>query len=1052
MSSQSVSTGGDAGSGSACNTRRYAGSNPSGRRATAPRPEAQQKGAASTEEDGEAAAVHQKLHLSDQPSSAGHRQLVEDTPQQCEPSSLSSMRTLNASSPAFIPSQHAQRQLQSGDAGDSAATVAMTHSALSFSTATSPLMCLRSTGGGSSVSSPLAFALLPSAGHSTAALSPLSPSATSNVDPLVTDATFASIASSVMAGSAFSAQSSHQLRGAYARATAAAAASSSLQLQHTDSYASATAANASAVSAGTAVGPPHTQSELQPRRATRRAAVAPSVAAAKAVYGPSVPVFHSQFVDISTGTASMTPFALLHDQLGSNDGVDRLSETLDSRYAEAETAPEPATIAAAAAVPPSPLTLALDRSDAETHRARQATSLASRQPSQRRISAVTAAVLASQDAQLAERSQRYTEAGQLPHAPASATTAAALSRNWASSAQPSDSKDVSDASTAKSTAKAQRQTPTPTTAMTSEAETTAHETPKRRPSKVSTTTVGTGNSSKERTSITLNVDGGASTVKRLHTCLASMEERSEGDRSGSVMGLTGSTRRAMPTCGDDNDNEGRRSDAMTPTATPAKVLAAEGSPFVVAAAAPGGASIAHAHRRSLSRENSALAHSESSVSESTSHARIGQQKHHSSSNAHLQRAMMQLIAQIHTNASSCVATAAAVTPQKSSIHNAALGETGATAAFKTPEVERVPSARPSASKNAASRNITTIIHTPSAPGAPHGESSTITKTTITSETSRRHDSAAETLVSAKGSCGAVPKGAQRSLASCLEAVSPQRGERARSSSTATGTKAATATPQAPPPPSSSASFASSATAGAMPVPRSQRRGAKQGPASVTSAAAKATAACGATGGATRSYSTAAQTTNYAVVIEGHMQRRVTAVSSAMLKSGVCVLFEEDRGIDMGRVVQCDILDGDEAAGTLAAMASATSPLSRKDRPAPVLRPATAEEEYRWLYTDVKEAESTLEPCREAAARLGLPVKVVAAVYQFNKAKLTFYYESPTRVDFRPLLPSLFSRFHCRIWMARLETPEMAATASEGVGEGVHPRLQAETTAEAAMSG
>ncbi|KAG5484335.1 hypothetical protein LSCM4_07901 [Leishmania orientalis] len=1056
MSSQYANTGGGAGSGSACNTRRYAGSNPSGRRATAPRAEAPQKGTAGTEEDGETATVHQKLHLSDQPSSAGHRQLVEDTPQQCGPSSLSSMRTLNASSPAFIPSQHAQRQPQSGDAGDSAVTVAMTHSALSFSTATSPLMCLRSTGGGSSVSSPLAFALLPSAGHSTAVLSPLSPSATSNVDPLVTDATFASIASSVMGGSAFSAQSSHQLRGAYARATAAAAASSSLQLQYTDSYVSATAANASAVSAGTAVAPPHTQSELQQRRATRKAAVAPSMAAAKAVYGPSVPVFHSQFIDISTGTASMTPFALLHDQLGSNDGVDRLSETLDARYAEAETAPEPVTIAAAAAVPPSPLTLALDRSDAETQSARQAPSSASRQPSQRRISAVTAAVLASQDAQLAERSQRYTEAGQLPHAPASATTTAALSRNGASSAQPSGNKDVSDAATAKSTAKAQRQTPTPTTAMTSEAETTAHETPKRRPSKVPATTVGTGNSSKARTSITLSVDGGASTVKRLHTCLAGTEERSEGDRSGSVMGLTGSMRRAMPTCGDDNDNEGHRSDAMTPTATPAKVLAAEGSPFVVAAAASGDASMAHAHRRSLSRENSALAHSQSSVSESTSHARIGQQQQHSSSNAHLQRAMMQLIAQIHTNASSCVATAAAVTPQKSSVHNAALGETGAAAAipaaFKTPEVERVPSARPSASKNAASRNITTIIHTPSAPGAPHGESSTITKTTITSETSRRHDSAAETLVSAKGSCGAVPKGAQRSLASCLEAVSPQRGERARSSSTATGTKAATATPQAPLPPSSSASFASSATAGAMPVPRSQRRGAKQGPASVTSAAAKATAACGATGGATRSYSTAAQTTSYAVVIEGHMQRRVTAVSSTMLKSGVCVLFEEDRGIDMGRVVQCDVLDGDEAAGALATMASATSPLSRKDRPAPVLRPATAEEEYRWLYTDVKEAESTLEPCREAAARLGLPVKVVAAVYQFNKAKLTFYYESPTRVDFRPLLPSLFSRFHCRIWMARLETPEMVATASEGVGEGVHPHLQAEKTAEAAMSG
>ncbi|CBZ24757.1 conserved hypothetical protein [Leishmania mexicana MHOM/GT/2001/U1103] len=954
------------------------------------------------------------------------------------------MHALNASSPAFIPYQYLEQQ-QCGNAGDNASAAA-TQSVFSF-TATSSLMYMGSTGGGSSVSSPLAFAVSSNAGHPTAMLSPFSPSLAAKQDSLLSSAALASVASTAASGSALSTQPSDQLRGAYARAAAAAAASSAPHLQHTDPYASVAAAPNSAVPAGTAAAPPPTQLEPQQRCATRKTPVAAS-STAKAVYGPSVPVFHSQFIDIATGNTSMTPLALLQEQADGDD-VDRVSEACDDHHAGAETAPEPTTIGAAAAVPWSPPTLAQDRKEGETQKVRQASNSASQQPSQRRISAATAAVLASQDARLAERSQRYAEAEQLLYEPVSATTRAALSANGASSQRPS-SKNANDAATAKPAAKAQRHTSAFTTATASETETTTHETPKRRSPMISTATVGTSNGNKARTSVTPSIDGGASTMKRLHTCLGCTDERTEGDRTGSVMGLTGSTRRGLPACGDDRDDEGRRSDTVTPTTTPAKVLAAESSPFVAAAAASGDASTGRAHCRSVSREDSSVAHSESGLGESTRHTRVVQQQHSSgssSSNAHLQRAMMQLIAQIQTNtttkghASSSAAAATAITPNKSSIQNAALGETGATAAtpaaFKTPEVERVPSARPSASKNAAIRNITTIIHTPNTPGAHHGHSSAVTKTTITSETSRHHHSAAETSVPAKDSRGAAPKGAQRSLASCLEAISPQRGESARNSSNAAGAELATATSQGPLPSSSSASFMSSGTAGAMPVPRSQRRGTKQGSSGATSAASA---------GAAESRSLTARATNYAVVIEGHMQRRVTAVSSAVLKRGVCVLFEEDRGIDMGRVVQCDVLDGDGAAGTLATMASATSPLSRKDRPAPVLRPATAEEEYRWLYADVKEAEATLEPCREAAARLGLPVKVVAAVYQFNKAKLTFYYESPTRVDFRPLLPSLFSRFHCRIWMARLETPEMTAAASGGVEDGAPSHLQTEKSA------
>ncbi|GET86919.1 hypothetical protein, conserved [Leishmania tarentolae] len=1044
MSSKSANTRGNAGGGRTYNTQGHEGSRPSGRRATAAPAEATQKSTAAAEK-GKPTTTHQKPHISGPRSSTQQQQSEEDAQVQREPSSIPSMHVLNASSPAFVPYQYLRQQQQCGNAGDRT-TAAATHSVLS-STATSSLVYMGSTGGESSVSSLLAFGASSNAGNSTAMLSPYASFLAVKQEPPASSATFASVASATASGSALSTQLSHQLRGAYARATAAAAAaaaSCAVHHQRTDPYASVAAAPNSAVASGTAAAPPHTQLEPQPRCATRKAPAA-ALSTVQAVYGPSVPVLHSQFIDIATGNTSMIPFALLQEQADGDD-ADRLFEASGDRHAGAKTALEPTNTGGADAVPPTPPTLAQGREEAEVQRVRQASSAASQQPSQRRISAITAAILASQDAQFAERSQRCAEAEQLFYEAASATTIAPVSANGASSAQRTNNEDARYAATAKLATRTQCPSSALATVTISETETTSHETPKRRSAMVCIATAGTSNGNKARTSATSSIEGGTSTMKRLHTCLASTDERTEGDRAGSVMGLTGSTRRGLPARGDDND-EGRRSDTVTPTTTPSKVLAAETSPFVAAAAASGEASTARAYRLSMSREDSAAAHSESGLMESTRHTRAVEQNSNStSSNAHLQRAMMQLIAQIQTNntkwhASSPAAAATANTPHRSSIQNAALGEAGAAAAtpaaFKTPEVERVPSARPSASKNAAIRNITTIIHTPNTSGAHRGHASAAVKTTVVSETSRHPHSTSEVSAPAKVSRGAAPKGAQRSLASCLEAVSPQRGESARDSTNAAVAKPATATSPSPLPSSSSASLVPSGAAGAMPVPRSQRRGPKHGSSSATSAAAA---------GAVESHPSAAHATNYAVVIEGHMQRRVTAVSSTVLKQGVCVLFEEDRGIDMGRVVQCDVLDGDGAAGTLATMASATSPLSRKDRPAPVLRPATAEEEYRWLYADVKEAEATLEPCREAAARLGLPVKVVAAVYQFNKAKLTFYYESLTRVDFRPLLPSLFSRFHCRIWMARLETPEMTAAASGGVEEGAHTHLQAEKSA------
>ncbi|CCW66821.1 unnamed protein product [Phytomonas sp. Hart1] len=169
---------------------------------------------------------------------------------------------------------------------------------------------------------------------------------------------------------------------------------------------------------------------------------------------------------------------------------------------------------------------------------------------------------------------------------------------------------------------------------------------------------------------------------------------------------------------------------------------------------------------------------------------------------------------------------------------------------------------------------------------------------------------------------------------------------------------------------------------------------------------------------------------YSILLEGHMQQRVVALSCVPFASEVCVLFEGDRGMDMGRVVRCE--EADETLG----MAKEGDPKAGNEKPKKkrshpfVLRIATTEEQNDWLYKQVEEAQRTIQPCREAVESLGLPLTIVNAVYQFNQEKLTFYYESDVRVDFRQLLQVMFARFYCRIWMERA-TPLSPTPATGG---------------------
>jgi hypothetical protein len=69
----------------------------------------------------------------------------------------------------------------------------------------------------------------------------------------------------------------------------------------------------------------------------------------------------------------------------------------------------------------------------------------------------------------------------------------------------------------------------------------------------------------------------------------------------------------------------------------------------------------------------------------------------------------------------------------------------------------------------------------------------------------------------------------------------------------------------------------------------------------------------------------------------------------------------------------------------------------------------------------------------------LPMAVVDVEYQFDRHKITIYYDSPLRIDFRELVRDLFSSFKARIWMKKVNqfhAPDIQHFAAMALATGV----------------
>ena len=135
-----------------------------------------------------------------------------------------------------------------------------------------------------------------------------------------------------------------------------------------------------------------------------------------------------------------------------------------------------------------------------------------------------------------------------------------------------------------------------------------------------------------------------------------------------------------------------------------------------------------------------------------------------------------------------------------------------------------------------------------------------------------------------------------------------------------------------------------------------------------------------------------------------------------LKNGDYVMAQTAGGLDLGQVVGVPI-DIDESF--------------LKDDIEPVLRLATSKEIERGQIKKEKEKEA-YDLCLELIDKHNLDMNLIDAVFTFDGKKVTFFFTSDNRVDFRELVKDLVSSFRARIELRQIGSRDQAKLVG-GIG-------------------
>lgn len=134
-----------------------------------------------------------------------------------------------------------------------------------------------------------------------------------------------------------------------------------------------------------------------------------------------------------------------------------------------------------------------------------------------------------------------------------------------------------------------------------------------------------------------------------------------------------------------------------------------------------------------------------------------------------------------------------------------------------------------------------------------------------------------------------------------------------------------------------------------------------------------------------------------------------------IKIGSYVRVEADRGEDLGIVLSRIPIEKFNPGARLTSMNTGIPDLQLKC----ITCLASEEDIAQYALKEEEEAE-LLKICRSKTLQRRLPMNVIDAEYQFDRHKLTFFFEASGRVDFRELVRDLFSIYKTRIWMQQVD--------------------------------
>ncbi|ORX59904.1 PSP1-domain-containing protein [Piromyces finnis] len=143
---------------------------------------------------------------------------------------------------------------------------------------------------------------------------------------------------------------------------------------------------------------------------------------------------------------------------------------------------------------------------------------------------------------------------------------------------------------------------------------------------------------------------------------------------------------------------------------------------------------------------------------------------------------------------------------------------------------------------------------------------------------------------------------------------------------------------------------------------------------------------------------------------------ISEKSGLVVKVNDLVIVEADRGKDLGKVVASNITSYQQIQAYQAQHTEEGMEIQKdiQIHPKRIYRLAQ-KAEIDMLISKCQDEVKAKNLCQTKVRQKKLPMEIVDAEFQWDRKKLTFYFVSDRRIDFRELVRELFKIYKTRIW-------------------------------------